>query len=92
LSDQITRREKAERGRRLAEIEQELRESYFASLVGRRLQVLLESSLEQDPSRLVGTSCRYAPVELSAGSGQFGQLVDCTATRLAEQRLIASGC
>lgn len=92
MPDQITRREKSERGRRLAEIEQELQTQYFASLVGQRLQVLVESSSGDEPSRFVGTACRYAPVQLSSGASQFGQLVDCTAVRVLDQRLEATGC
>ncbi len=92
MPNQITRHVKAERRRRLAEIELELRRSYFASLVGRRLQVLVESPLEDHSDRLLGTACRYVPVELSSPAAQFGQLVDCTALRVADQRLQAIAC
>ena len=92
MPDQITRREKSDRGRQLAEIEQDLRSQYFASLIGRRLQVLVESTLGDGPNRFVGTACRYAPVELSSGASQFGQLVDCTAVRVLDERLEATGC
>jgi threonylcarbamoyladenosine tRNA methylthiotransferase MtaB len=91
MPQQITRRVKSERSRRLAEIERQLRDAYFASLVGRRLQVLVESALKNEPTRMVGTSCRYAPVELSAAEARCGELVDCTATGVGDQRLEAVG-
>jgi threonylcarbamoyladenosine tRNA methylthiotransferase MtaB len=52
----------AERRARLRALERELAGAYHRSLVGRRLDVLVESA---DPDRagfVRGTSCRYAPV------------------------------
>jgi hypothetical protein len=75
-------------------LERELRVRYFAGLVGRRLQVMVESP-SPTPGRFVGTSCRYAPVELACSSSRVGELVDVTATSLADGQilgeLIASG-
>jgi threonylcarbamoyladenosine tRNA methylthiotransferase MtaB len=51
-----------ERRRRLLEIEQELAEAYYRSLLGRRLDVLVEGADPQRPGWVRGTSCRYAPV------------------------------
>ncbi len=76
MADQVLPAVKADRGRRLAELEGRLRERYFASLRGRRLQVLVESPAEQ-PGRMLGTSCRYAPVELAGDQalvGRFAQV------------------
>lgn len=52
----------AERRRRLEEIERELADAYFRSLVGRRLDVLVEGTDPHRPGWVRGTSCRYAPV------------------------------
>ena len=68
-----------------------MRDSYYRSLVGRRLRVLAES---QDDGRWVGTSCRYATVELPAGVGSEGQFVDAIAGRYlwrADRRPLNSG-
>jgi threonylcarbamoyladenosine tRNA methylthiotransferase MtaB len=51
-----------ERRRRLLEIEHELAEAYFRSLLGRRLDVLVEGADPQRPGHARGTSCRYTPV------------------------------
>jgi threonylcarbamoyladenosine tRNA methylthiotransferase MtaB len=52
----------ADRRARLLELERELAGAYFHSLVGRRLDVLVEGADPRRPGHAVGTSCRYAPV------------------------------
>jgi threonylcarbamoyladenosine tRNA methylthiotransferase MtaB len=52
----------AERRRRIHDLERELAECYLQSLVGRRLDVLVEGADPLRPGRARGTSCRYAPV------------------------------
>lgn len=81
---------KAERGRQLAGIETELRGQYFARLSGTRLRVLVESPSRDKPNRLVGTSCRYAPVELSGEDSLCGTLVDVTAGEEIDGRIHAA--
>lgn len=87
MPDQVAPEAKAERGRRLAELETELRDRYFQQLVGRRLQVLVEEAAES--GRLLGTSCRYAPVELSGTAEQIGRFVNVVPTGAAQGRLTA---
>jgi threonylcarbamoyladenosine tRNA methylthiotransferase MtaB len=76
---------KADRRRRLESLERELRAAYFARLVGRRLRVLAESYENGDPSsgRLLGTSCRYAPVAVSGSRARPGELVEVIAHQAA---------
>ena len=69
MADQVDPQLKAERCRRLGEVEAGLRRRYFASLVGRELEVLVESPGET-PGAMIGTACRYAPVELP-GDGKL---------------------
>jgi threonylcarbamoyladenosine tRNA methylthiotransferase MtaB len=88
MPDQIPPQIKAERVRRLAELEGELRDRYFSRLVGRSLRVLVEGSAAT-PGRMLGTACRYAPVELSAGPQAVGSFVDATACDLGAGRLLA---
>ena len=90
FSGQVSKREKADRGRRLAELEAELRHDYFRSLLGRRLQVLVESHEDAATGQWSwGTSCRYAPVRLPATGGASGGLVEVRAERLEDRWLVA---
>jgi threonylcarbamoyladenosine tRNA methylthiotransferase MtaB len=79
MADMVSPQEKSDRHERLAEVEAELRQAYFQSLVGRRLTVLVEGASETMPGGWVGTSCRYAPVEICSGNSLAGQLVDVEA-------------
>ncbi len=89
--DQIPGDVKNERRHRLEAIERELRQAYFERLVGRRLRVLAESCENDDPDagRLVGTSCRYAPITFPGEAAQQGQLVDVVARGVGPDRILA---
>lgn len=91
MSDTVPDPVSADRGRRLAALEAELRETYFQSLLGRRLKVLVEAGDERgERSDLAaGTSCRYAPVEIPGLTHRVGQLVDVVAERVDSGRIIA---
>ena len=52
----------ARRRERLHEMERELAAAYHRSLLGRRLEVLVEGPAPDRPGHVIGTSCRYAPV------------------------------
>jgi threonylcarbamoyladenosine tRNA methylthiotransferase MtaB len=52
----------AERRQRLLEMEAQLSAAYYRSLLGRRLDVLVEGAHPSRPEHVLGTSCRYAPV------------------------------
>ncbi len=78
MPDRVPDHVRGERGRRLAVIEHELREQYFRSLIGRNLRVLLEAPSDATAGHAVGTSCRYAPVELPS-VGKSGKLVNVVA-------------
>jgi threonylcarbamoyladenosine tRNA methylthiotransferase MtaB len=85
MPDQVPPQIKVARGQALAELEQRLRKRYFAELVGRELEVLIEGPAESRESAagpttaatplpcpenwLAGTSCRYAPVEIFSCGG-----------------------
>ena len=77
MPDQVDPRVKAARVQQLSEVEAELREQYFRSLVGRRLRVLVERS---DSLSAHGTACRYAPVDIAGHADQPGSLVPVIAT------------
>ncbi len=90
LPDMLSKAVKAERGRRLAALESELRERFFRTLLGRRLRVLVESPSGTRANHLVGTACRYAPVEFVGRSDTCGQLVDVIAERVVDGQWIQS--
>jgi threonylcarbamoyladenosine tRNA methylthiotransferase MtaB len=89
LGDQVDPQVKADRCRRLTELEQRLRQRYFASLRGSELTVLVESSGERS-GLVVGTACRYAPVELTANESCVGRFVRVIAGEFANGRIQAA--
>jgi threonylcarbamoyladenosine tRNA methylthiotransferase MtaB len=90
MQEQIAPDVKADRAKRLGELECELRNRYFASLLGRRLRVLVESPLESRPGYMVGTSCRYAPVVFRGDISQRKQFVDVTAGSVNDGHIVAA--
>jgi threonylcarbamoyladenosine tRNA methylthiotransferase MtaB len=88
MADQVDPRLKAERCRRLGKVEAGLRRRYFASLVGRELEVLVESSGET-PGTMIGTACRYAPVELPGDESCARDFVRVVAQGVSDDRLLA---
>jgi len=96
MPGQLPKAVKQERGQELARVEAELRDKYFASLRGMQLRVLVESPLAERPDRVVGTSCRYAPVEVPRNTAPYGEFADAVAGEVREGRIVAdpspSGC
>ncbi len=62
MPDRIPSPVVAERRARLSALERELHEAYLRSLIGRRLEVLVESADPERPAWVRGTSCRSVPV------------------------------
>jgi threonylcarbamoyladenosine tRNA methylthiotransferase MtaB len=89
MAEQVSKQVKHQRGRELAAVEAELRDAYFTSLRGMKLQVLMESPLG-DCGSLVGTSCRYAAVEINSCQAPLGQFVDVIAGPLHDDRIRAA--
>ena len=89
MPGQLPKKVKQQRSRELGRLETELREKYFSSLAGKRLRVLVESPLEDDPALAVGTSCRYAPVEVPSDRAACGQFVDIVAGPIQAGRIKA---
>ena len=77
------------RAAELAEIGGRLRRKYFEGLVGTPLQVLVESPIADRSGVFLGTSDRYAPVELAGGEEQLGRLVWVTAQRVEADHIVA---
>jgi threonylcarbamoyladenosine tRNA methylthiotransferase MtaB len=62
LPDRVPLAVVAERRQRLLELERQLANAYYHSLLGRRLDALVEGPAPDRPGYVIGTSCRYAPV------------------------------
>jgi threonylcarbamoyladenosine tRNA methylthiotransferase MtaB len=90
FADQVPAQVKAERSRRLAEMEGAARRRYFEELVGETLEVLVEAPSGDDHAPLAGTACRYAPVKLAVGAG--GELVRATVERVDDDGRLFAGC
>lgn len=90
MPDQIPPDVKQQRAAELAALERQLRFRYFHGLLGRELQVLIEEPHRRQPEVMLGTSARYAPVELPASRGMPGQLVEVRAEAAAEDRILAA--
>jgi threonylcarbamoyladenosine tRNA methylthiotransferase MtaB len=88
MADQVDPQLKAERCRRLAEVEAGLRQRYFTRLIGRELEVLVESAAETS-GNVLGTACRYAPVELPGDVDQVRSFVRATACSVSDDRILA---
>lgn len=87
MPDQVEKVVKKDRIHRLAEVEAELRDDYYRSLIGKQLRVLVESKVE--PGRVVGSSCRYAPVEITGTHDDLGRFIDATPSSVGLGRLIS---
>jgi tRNA A37 methylthiotransferase MiaB len=68
------------------DLQQQLAARYSERLQGRMLDVLVEGVLP-DSGRLLGTACRYLPVELPGTPQDVGQFLTITAGRLSGGRL-----
>ncbi|MCH7725753.1 MAG: MiaB/RimO family radical SAM methylthiotransferase, partial [Planctomycetes bacterium] len=90
LPAQISKKMKSARSRQLAAIENERRFAYFEKLVGRRLQVLVESASDEHAGKVVGTSCRYAPVEFVGPVESCGKLVNVVAEGCNQNRIFGA--
>jgi len=90
MPDQVPETIKRHRAEALSELGERLRQRYFESLRDRPLQVLVEARLEDRPGWLLGTSGRYAPVELPGGDGLIGWLVRVTAEEVVNGRVRAA--
>jgi threonylcarbamoyladenosine tRNA methylthiotransferase MtaB len=90
MADQIPEPVKIRRAAEMAELERNLAERYYRSLIGRELQVLIESPLSDRPGWAYGTSCRYAPVELRAEANDFGKFTTARAAGVSKGRIQAA--
>lgn len=72
MPDQIAKEVKSVRVARLAEIGDTIRKDYFNSLIGERLQLMIETTRG---SEQFGTTCRYAPTKVAGLEKHHGELI-----------------
>jgi threonylcarbamoyladenosine tRNA methylthiotransferase MtaB len=88
--DQVPGPVKAARSREVAALESELRRQYLQRLVGRQLRVLVESPVHDAPG-VIGTACRYVPVQIvNVPETWTGRLVDVAIRGTGGDRLLAA--
>ncbi len=90
MPNQVPEYVTAARVEHLATLEAELRDRYYEQLVGLQLRVLVESPVKDRPGRMLGTSCRYAPVELPGTVAMRRQFATITAGSVEHGRIIAT--
>jgi threonylcarbamoyladenosine tRNA methylthiotransferase MtaB len=80
----------AERRERLRQLERELADAYHRSLLGSRLEVLVEGADPRRPGHALGTSCRYAAVSFEGHApALIRRLVPVRITGTADGLLLA---
>jgi threonylcarbamoyladenosine tRNA methylthiotransferase MtaB len=84
----VPREVRKERSHRLAELERRLTQRYHRSLSGMPLSVLVEAKPARQAGFVLGTACRYVPVEIPGSPEEVGRLIDVIADAPIE---IASG-
>lgn len=87
--DQVRPEVRKERCRILSEIERDLAEDYYHTLVGRELEVLVERESRERPGWVRGTDRRYAPVELPGTTHDIGTFVTARGETAGRQQLTA---
>ena len=89
MENQLPKQVKKDRGKQLGLVEDQMREEYFASLIGSELEVLVEAKDRNSDGQLVGTACRYAPVQFTGEEAMIGSLVKVIAERVEGDRILA---
>jgi threonylcarbamoyladenosine tRNA methylthiotransferase MtaB len=88
--DQVAAEEKKERCARVVELEERLARRYHQALLGKTLSVLVEARPASRAGCVLGTACRYVPVELPGSVGDVGKLIDVTAESLLDRAISGS--
>lgn len=89
MPDQIAPEVKKSRCARIAEVEHELQQAYYRSLLGKRLTAIVEYPSESNPTTLLANSCRFAPVEIpSSDKALCGQMIEVNPKWLGQGKLV----
>lgn len=88
--DQVRPEVRKERVRILGELERDLAEEYYQTLVGDELEVLVERESRNRPGWVRGTDRRYTPVELPGTTQDIGEFVSARGETAERKQLVAS--
>ncbi|HEY2840775.1 MAG TPA: tRNA (N(6)-L-threonylcarbamoyladenosine(37)-C(2))-methylthiotransferase MtaB [Pirellulales bacterium] len=88
MPDQISAEVKAARCKELTALGERLRDRYYDQLRGSALQALVEGGAARRAGYVLGTTCRYAAVELPAEGAQLGHFYDVVPLQRIDGRLI----
>jgi len=88
MPDQVSAEVKGARCRELTELGERLRDRYYVSLLGKKLQMLVEAGAARRAGHVLGTACRYASLELPAEGARLGHFYDVIPHELSDGRLI----
>jgi len=81
----------ARRRQHLRELERALATTYYRSLLGRNLEVLVEGAAPNRPGHVLGTSCRFAPVVFTGHAPALvRRLVSVRAQEIVGHEILAS--
>lgn len=86
MPNQISKSVKSERGKALAEVEHEIKQNYLQSLVGMKLQMMVEKSEDNSAE---GTACRYVRIKREQ-SAQPGLIQTVVAKHVSGESIVAS--
>ena len=89
MPNPVPKQVKRSRSQQLARLEQQQLNDYCQRLLGRDLQVLVESAAPEEPGWLLGTSARYVTVKLPGSTDWIGQLVPVKAEKISGQQVLA---
>ncbi|NOX55742.1 MAG: tRNA (N(6)-L-threonylcarbamoyladenosine(37)-C(2))-methylthiotransferase MtaB [Planctomycetes bacterium] len=87
--NQVSAEIKKDRVRRLSELERELAQEYYESLVGEPIEVLVERESTQRPGWVRGTDRHFVPVELPGTPDDVGRLVVAVGKQATTHSLLA---
>ena len=87
--DQVHPQVRKERVRQLGELERELAEKYYRTLIGTECEVLVERVYEDRPGWVGGTDRRYTPVDLPGNRSDLGEYVMAVGQTATGNQLIA---
>ena len=90
LAGQLSAAEKKERCLRVTDLERRLARRYHDDLVGTPLAVLVEARRASRADYVLGTACRYVPVELPGTAADVGELLEVRVEAAGQAGVIAS--
>src|SRR5262245_16326655 len=88
--EQVPAHVRKDRLAQLAELEGRLARRYYGALVGKRLTVLVEARPAAAAGCVLGTACRYVPVELPGCKTDVGELIEVAGHAVRETVLYAT--